>query len=404
MSQLSIAVSVPKLELEQQLGRLVPKTLAKASRRSVGAAGRVDYHVERDALTLLVSEGELVTSTRLVADIDVCKPLGPVCLHYGRCRPEWQARVTVPSVVSLDEPPRPRLSLGMTRGCVLSPVGYDATPELERITQEQARSARGQIAARVAEAHERMVAGVRAAQRGRPLGDGCVRLEPVTVQQTPIREREGKLEFALLVRARVELECTTGPEPEPYEAVDDPLPLTESVAELDPESRVVLARELPYEELARGFADDGVSLRFASGKRGDDAVLLAGVSGLGRCDPEWVVVDPRIEGERLSLVPQTGEGVQSPAADWLRGRPGLELPAGLGRVGSELASADGWLDGDTAGALSEAGLQFDGPLATRTLATPGPTSLRVGFEVEGTLRVERGDAARQPGEREPGER
>jgi hypothetical protein len=307
-------------------------------------------------------------------------------LHYGKCRPEWQATITVPSVVSLDDAPRPRMALGITHGCVLSPVGYDATPELERITREQARNARAEISRRVAAAHARLVAAVREARQGFALGEqGCVSVEPLAVQQTPLVDREGQFGFALRASARVGFECDPRSSPrQPYEGAPDPLPSTETVSAVDEHSRVLLTRDLRYEELAKALGRQGVSVRLSSGLVAGRAHLVAGLSGLGRCEPEWVEVESRLEAGQVVLQPVPA-GADSPAARWLQANGRADLPPELGRVQARLEDVQA-LKSEFERRL-DPGVRLLGPVEVRPVTVPGAEALRVGYELAATLRV-----------------
>jgi hypothetical protein len=388
-----VQVSLPKELLEKQVSEAVPWTLAKASGRSAGAAGKVTYEVKRDPLRVVVRDGELLVATRLVADIDVCKPIGPVCLHYGKCRPEWQATATVPATLSLDAAPRPRLSVAITRGCVLSPVGYDATPELERITSDQAKNARGQITRQVAAAHGSLLDAVEQARRGLRSGQDCVQIEPVSVAQTPLVERDGQLEFAFALGARLQLDCAPHRPKQPYEGGADPLPATEIVPQLDGHTRLVVARDLSFEALAESLTRDGTSVRLVSGIVDGKTRLVAGVSGLGQCDPEWVFVEPRIERNQLLVEPVGVDGANSAAARWLQEHGAVDLPEQLVRLRAHLQEFDDRLAGDLTRELRNGPLRVEGPLDLHPLTVPGPSHLRVGFELSGKLRVGASEAS-----------
>lgn len=388
-SFVSVALSLPKERIEKQLDEAVPWTLAKASGRSAGVAGKVSYEVRRSPLRLAVKDGDLVVTTELVAEIDVCKPLGPVCLHYGKCRPEWHAVITVPPLTALGDAPRPRLSLGITKGCVLSPVGYDATPELERITQEQARSARGEIGRHVAAGHAEVVRAIEEARRGFRLADeSCVSIEPLAVQQTPLQLREGLVELSVAAKARVGFECARGPAPEPYEAADAELPLIETVESVEPQSSVLLTRDLGLDSLASSLAREGVTVRFESGVLGGSTRLLAGVSGLGRCEPEWVVVEPRVVEDRVLFSPLGAEVGASSGADWLRAHGSVALPGELARLRTQLSDVEGRIESETARRLVVTGVRVVAPLNVVPTALVGSDALRVGYRLEGALSIE----------------
>jgi Domain of unknown function (DUF4403) len=138
-SRVTVQVALDTRRLARELERRVPVVLAHARARGVGAAGVASYVVRRGGFALSLAGNRLVVETPVSVELAVCKPLGPFCPTYGRCSPRLASRVSVPLelgpsyAVGLS-----RVSVAVTRPCVLEPVGLDVTPLLEREARRQA--------------------------------------------------------------------------------------------------------------------------------------------------------------------------------------------------------------------------------------------------------------------------
>src|SRR5690606_7854341 len=191
-SRLGVTVTVGEDHIQREIGKRVPTTLATGKGQSIGAAGKVSYTVVRKGFTVRSSDDEVSVTTSLLGDVNVCKPLGAICLRYGSCRPEWAVRVSLPTNWAQDSSLRPSTLVEVSKGCVLSPVGYNATPELERITKQQAGKVRGQIRQEVRRVERELQFGWERLHRPIQLaGGGCVSLEVDEIAYAPIQQQGG---------------------------------------------------------------------------------------------------------------------------------------------------------------------------------------------------------------------
>lgn len=158
-STLSASVRVPREVLEGVARDLLPKKVAEGRSVPAGVAGRASFQIERNEPRLEITNREIAVDVDLHGDIRLCKPFGPVCVEYGRCRPEWHGRLTIDLPWRLDETPDVELDVGVTRGCTLSPVKVDATRELERVTREEVTKIRRQVRRAVKKYHDELLPG-----------------------------------------------------------------------------------------------------------------------------------------------------------------------------------------------------------------------------------------------------
>jgi hypothetical protein len=144
---------------------------------------------------------------------------------------------------------------------------------------------------------------------------------------------------------------------------------------------------LPYEAVAQALAQGDVSVHLLSGTLGGSPRLVAGVSGLGRCEPEWVVVEPRVAGDRVVFAPLGADDSDAPAVSWLKQHASIALPPALVRLRTKLDRAEERFSTEAPRRLAGTGIRLDAPIAVVPTAKPGSETLRVGYSVEGTLKV-----------------
>jgi hypothetical protein len=390
LTRVALRVEVPTEVVEAALADAVPWVLAKAEGRSLGAAGKVTYKVKRGPLQVSAADDELVVETRLVADIDVCKPLGPVCLHYGSCQPQWVARVTVPMDWSLNEPPSPKLALSIDKGCVLRPVGYDATPELRRITEDQARNARGQIQRSIAQEYEALHAGLRRAREGLRFGKGpdeCLRFEPVSLERTRLRPDESVIGIGVAFTARTEWGCASLPVREPYEGGGPVWPDTKVVEQLNPASEIVVAQDTNYSALVLALTQADKKASVASGLLDGAPRMFAGVSGTSKCDPEWLAVEPAVSEDGLVLRPLGVPLAESETARFISMNARVSLAVSPTRLDAELRELETTWRARVDSELAARGLRLEGEIDGTTAAELGPEAVRSTLSYTGTLSV-----------------
>ncbi len=131
VSRVVLDAKVPTSVLRREIEKQVPVTLATARRQPVGTPGEVSYQVTRGSIQLALEGTELKVSVPVAAEVEICKPLGPVCLRYGACSPRLLAVAKVPLVLSEDyQVQKSRVTVAVTRGCSIA--GFDAAPEIRR--------------------------------------------------------------------------------------------------------------------------------------------------------------------------------------------------------------------------------------------------------------------------------
>ena len=210
-SEVGVAFSSPLSALTQTLERRVPRTLAEGRNQAIGAAGRVTYKIERDALRLSVQPQEVSLFTTLTGTIHVCKPVGPFCVSYGSCRPTWRVQAGLPSDFDRDPRLRAYVDVKLDRGCVLSPVGYDATAELERITRSEARHVRRRIDTELANVQQQLDFAWQQLQEPQHLdADLCLRFVPSAVSyEGPQQSVGGEVTLHISARGKVVTDCAS---------------------------------------------------------------------------------------------------------------------------------------------------------------------------------------------------
>jgi hypothetical protein len=143
-SRLVVSAGVPLSRVRAELERRVPKLLDSAKRRKIGAPGEVTYEVTRGGFDLNLRGERLLVSTIVKADVDVCKPLGPICFSYGRCTPRLLATASVPLLLGETyDFQKSTVRTQVTRPCVIA--GIDASPHIKALADQQARAVEQRI-------------------------------------------------------------------------------------------------------------------------------------------------------------------------------------------------------------------------------------------------------------------
>lgn len=133
-SQVVVGAYVAEAELLAQIAAQIPSTLAHEKDRPIGTPGRVTYTVTRGALDTALKDGTFLVTTLANAQIEVCKPLGPFCVTYGRCQPVLATTVSLPLALGADyDYPPLSTSVRAERGCQIA--GFDVTPRLTSLAQ-----------------------------------------------------------------------------------------------------------------------------------------------------------------------------------------------------------------------------------------------------------------------------
>ncbi len=335
-SKLGLRVELAEKEIERQLARNVPRTLARAKNQSIGAPGKVTYRVDRDGFSISANDTGLEVNTRLLGDIDVCKPVGPFCVAYGACNPQWAVQVAVPTDFDQDLSLRVRTAVNITKGCVLRPVGYDATSELERITRQQTRNVRQRIRSEVQRVERQMQEAWRRIHEPLALeGGGCLRLAVDEVAFRPISQREGRLSTAVQAEGTLALSCDDDAPEEASAPVgasrqSDDGPVVTAKPELQPSVDMAVGVDWPLAELEQALehaTGHKSALRVVGGAEGAPNELHLNRDVSAAC-PHWERVAPRLDERGLRLEPVSGSGesppVLSPPATFAQLEPALD--------------------------------------------------------------------------------
>jgi len=247
-SRVSVDLVAARSRIESELGRQIPTELAAESGQPIGAPGRLSYRVTRGPLALDVEGENVVLRTNVLVNASVCKPLGPFCPVYGRCAPELVARAAVPLLVTQDYSlPQSQVNIAVTKPCVIA--GYDATPRLQRIAEQQAQSIERQINRSLPRIRSQVQRVWKALESPIALeDDACLGILPDQVVQSPPRldATELALRFAVLGELRLMRPC---PEPQP-DPDRPPLPSPEHDADLAPGVDLRVALVVDWESVS----------------------------------------------------------------------------------------------------------------------------------------------------------
>ncbi len=323
-SRLVVEARARTSALSREIQKRVPRTLASVRRRPSGAIGDVSYVVTRGAIAINLKGEKLVATVPVAAQVEVCKPLGPLCIRYGTCNPRLAAHATVPLVLGDNyNLGRARASVALTRSCIIA--GFNAGPEIRKIARRQIGGIERQINAAVPPFRPYVNGAWQLLHVPVALSrNTCLKIEPEALSQSPPRQKGGvvSMRLAAMARASFEEPCAdsesaAAPSPLPTRRIDKKLP---SGSEL----RVPL--RLGWEDVSAELS------RSVRGSAGKVAVLKVAASGqLSEGAPRVrldVTVDGTVCGE-ASLVAE-------PFYDKERGRIRLRGVRGLGASLREL--------------------------------------------------------------------
>jgi hypothetical protein len=392
-SRVGMGAELGVAELTSLISQKVPETLAHEKNRSIGMAGRVDYTVTRGDIALHTTPEALQISMPLDGKIDVCKPLGPFCPDYGHCKPKWDVKINVPTNYSEDPRLRARPSVELANRCVLQPVGYDATSELERITHDQARQIKDRINGELGRVQGKLDdAWTQLAEPSHIAPGVCVSWHSERLEYAAPKINDKVLSAAAELVGQLDTHCPGRPESEKHEGDEqDGTPGAEypgadhstketrppyvARTDLSPQVNITAEIEWSFADVSAAMRATGHDFALSATSRASkqDAAdrdqpnrLWLGVPKPGCV--EWVPVEPRIVGTTLRFAAPEG-------ADDLPAELGaLELPLPKSYLGLGHALDDVHARLDRAKAeLREEGFS----LATDTHETP---SVRVAAE------------------------
>lgn len=318
-SNLVVEALIPLAALTEAVDDNLPKVLAGAQRKPIGAPGEITYQVTRGKPVLSVKKGALVVDLPVMASVEICKPLGPICPTYGRCQPTLASRTTLPLEPTSDwKLAGASVAVSVQTGC--SVAGLDATAEVKKAAETGRRRAQGQIATALnrGEAELKKLMG-RLAHPIALTADTCVRVVPDAVRYQPAVEVDGHLRLAAAVEGQLSrVACDAAPTEAP--ALPSP-----SRAELG-EPALRLVTSISYDDLRNALHEhrpEGVAEVHAVRAHGNDLAVEVTLEGK-ICGRTWVVMKPK--GEQDQLVLAASSPVPELTTPWtLEPLPGLEL-------------------------------------------------------------------------------
>lgn len=270
---------LPLTSLRGTLEARVPRRLAEERDHDIGAAGRLEYTVDRGAFALRVEDGALVVEAPLRGEARACAK--GRC--YASCAPEAMATARVPLRLSADYKLKVSdLRVEVTRGCQVRALGgflkIDVTPVLRsRLVQETPRI-RASIDRELPDLGPQARRLWTELEKPRPLPlppGACVVLAPEAITQGPASGTAelARLRFGLVARPELRLTCGSAPPGRPMPPLRDDLALPTS-------GDVHLATVLAPESVARAIGggptvfDLGAGRARARGATGDVAAGL----------------------------------------------------------------------------------------------------------------------------------
>jgi len=189
-------------ELSRAIAKEVPAVIVSEKNRDIGAPGRATYVVRRGAPRVTANGKSLELSVPISATIDVCKPLGSMCLGYGHCEPAFTAHFrTSTELTSSYELPKPRASLEVDRRCV---IGIDVTPEIVRQAERELDKIEQRIARERPDLTPYVEWALEESAQPQALGDGsCWAVSPEALLYAPPRTKDGHLSAGIGVRGKL---------------------------------------------------------------------------------------------------------------------------------------------------------------------------------------------------------
>ncbi len=266
----------------------LPKTVAHDENVKAGVAGRATYEIQRGDISISGGADGVKASTPLKGDIQLCKPFGAVCFGYGRCHPEWDAKLELPKQFTHAQAPHVDFKLKLRKGCVLSPVRFDATSELEKITKQQEQKIEEQINRTVAKRFKQLGESLRHGLDAGKLRSGeCVGFKPEAAQ---LALHSAGSNERIQHRLGVSLvgEVTRGCEPTHVEP-EFRATMTDTVPS---ESSLVLEEVVPFSAVEQALTGASQGVNVAVKASGSEIVIR--VTPFGSCGVAWGKFVPEV--------------------------------------------------------------------------------------------------------------
>ncbi len=338
-SVLGVTVNVSQHRLARELAAQVPEVLARAKRRNVGAPGKLSYVIRRGEIDVDVENQQLQVRTPLRGEIEVCKPLGPVCVRYGTCQPRWEARVTLP--LTWAEPLQAQTNVSLTNQCVLKPVGYNATPHVEEVTAKESRKVATRINRELHRAQQRLLRDLERelSPIEVPPGELCLQWQPSAIEYdltAESNEQRQTLKFAGQTSGQVSTQCS---------ASGEELPVPQLRPGLEPQIDISVPLTMDLEQVQLQLSQNApgpVELRAFQSLGGGSNTLHVGVPGYDACGKAWMLATPQLKPDGLQL----STSAKGPAADWLNAQR-VPFPAAKKQLETALTKLQNKLETDS---------------------------------------------------------
>ncbi len=362
-SRIAVDVRVAVARLKSELSRHVPVVLAQANRRDVGTPGQATYVVRRGDFNVRLDADQLVVENPVSVELAVCKPFGPLCPTYGRCSPRLSSSVRVPLLFDgRYQLGASRVDVGVTRGCVLTPIGVDVTPELQRMAGQQAGGVKRQIDRSLPSVRPEVQAVWHLLHSPVSIGNTlCARIAPERlVQQRPTLQG-GVLSSRLAAYGRIGVEdpCST------KDAVESPLPAPDVRSDVPAGVALDVPIRIDWDDVSAALtrslaapASDGATRIVRAQARGalvaGRPVVALALTVEGRaCGDVWVVAEPwydaqssRVRLRRVAFAPDRQPEVDPGLPAVVERRAAIALPVDLGAAPASLENLVKSLIGD----------------------------------------------------------
>jgi len=207
-----VHAEVPLAGIKQALEGKVPRRVAEERDHDLGAAGRLEYTVDRGQFTVRVEKDALVVEAPLQGRAQACAK--GRC--YAGCAPEARVSAKVPLRLGADYKfHSSEVRIEVTKGCEVRALGglltIDVTPVLRSALAAQSRNLQASIDRELPDLRPeatRLWAEL-GKTRDLPLGM-CVGLLPEEITQGPASgtAESARLRFGLLARPEVRVRCT----------------------------------------------------------------------------------------------------------------------------------------------------------------------------------------------------
>lgn len=331
-STLVVHVEVPLAAVRSNLEAKVGRRVAEEKDHDIGAAGRLEYTVDRGPFTASIQGDALVLETPLHGHARACAK--GRC--YAGCDPEMKAVARVPLRLGADYKFRPSaVRVDVVRGCEVRALGglvtVDATPALRSKLAQESRRIEQQIDRELPDLRpeaERLWGALGKVQT-LPLG-ACAVVRPEGVVQGPPGGTAdlARLRFGLIARPEMRARCGEAPKAAPLPALRDE-PSLPDAGEVSIASS--LATEAPGIAVETSVTDVDLGRGHARARRtsGGASALVVGLGGdvcgdlaVGAAGAAWTD-----DAKAVHLV-----GVTPLAGEAERAAPGGVDPAALARA------------------------------------------------------------------------